>query len=78
MYPTTPYTSNELTPPGTLQKLHNQEIMDLYSSPNIIMVIKSRRIWAEHVARMGEIRHAYRVLVWKTEGKKTLGRTKRT
>jgi hypothetical protein len=71
-----PYTSNELTSPGTPQKLYNEELIDLYSSPNI-RVIKSRRmIWAEHVARMGESRRAYRVLVWKPEGKRPLGRTK--
>ena len=78
-YPTTPYTSNELTSPRTPQKLYNQELTDLYSSPNIIRVIKSRRmIWAGHVARTGERRRAYRVLVWKPEGKRQLGRTKRT
>jgi hypothetical protein len=53
-------------------KLHN-----LYSSPNIIRMIKSRRIrWARHGTRMGEKRKAYRVLVGKPEGKKRLGRSR--
>ena len=51
---------------------------DLYSSPNIVRVIKSRRMrWAGHVARMGEERGAYRVLVEKPEGKRLLGRSRR-
>ena len=51
---------------------------DLYSSPNIVRVIKSRRMrWAGHVARMGEERGVYRVLVGKPEGKRTLGRPRR-
>ena len=55
--------------------MHNEELNDLYSSPNIVRVIKSRRIrWAGHVARMGEERGAYRVLVGKLEGKRPLGR----
>jgi hypothetical protein len=46
------------------RRLHNEEIYDLYSSPNIIRVIKSRRMrWARHVACMGEKRGAYRILV---------------
>jgi hypothetical protein len=49
---------------GEWRKLHNVEIHDLYSSPNIVLVIKSRRMrWAWHVARMGEERGVYRVLV---------------
>ena len=49
---------------------HNEELNDLYSSPNIVRVIKSRRMrWAGHVARMGEERGAFRVLVGKPEGK---------
>jgi hypothetical protein len=48
------------------RKLHNEELHNLYSSPNIIRMIKSRRMrWAEHVARMGEKRNAYRVLAGK-------------
>jgi hypothetical protein len=51
------------------RKLHNEEPSDLYSSPNIVRVTKSRRMsWAEHVARMGERRDIYRVLVGKPEG----------
>jgi hypothetical protein len=49
---------------GSWRKLHNDELHDLYSSPNIVRVMKSRRMsWAGHVARMGEGRSAYRVLV---------------
>jgi len=50
--------------------LHNEELNDLYSSPNIVRVTKSRRMrWARHVARMGEKRWVYRVLVGKPEGR---------
>ena len=59
------------------RKLHNEELNDLYSSPNIVRVIKSRMGWAEHVARMGERRGVYRVLVGKPEGKRPLGRPRR-
>ena len=60
---------------GARRRLHNEELNDLYSSPNIVRVIKSRRIrWAGHVARMGEERGAYRVLVGKPEGKRPLRR----
>ena len=56
-------------------KLHNDESNDLYSSLNIVWVIKSRRMrWAGHVAVMGVRRGVYRVLVWKSEGKRPLGR----
>ena len=52
------------------RKLHNEELNDLYFSPNIFMVIKSRRMrWAGHVVCMGERRGVYRVLVGKPEGK---------
>jgi hypothetical protein len=60
---------------GEWRKLHNEELHDLYFSPNIIQVIKSRRIkWAGHVAHMGERSGAYRVLVGKPDGKRPLGR----
>ena len=56
-------------------KLHNEELNDLYSSPNIVWVIKSRRMrWARHVACTGRSRGVYGVLVGKPEGKRTLGR----
>jgi hypothetical protein len=56
------------------RKLHNEELNDLYTSPNIVQVIKSRRMrWVGHVARMGDIRGVYRVLVEKPEGKRPLG-----
>jgi hypothetical protein len=58
---------------GEWRRLHNEELYDLYSSPNIFQVIESRRTWAGHVARIGERRVACRVLVGKPEGKRTLG-----
>jgi hypothetical protein len=61
-----------------VRKLHNEELNDLYSSPNIVRVIKWRRMrWAEHGARMGERRGLYRVLVGKPEGKRPLGKPRR-
>jgi hypothetical protein len=58
--------------------LHNKELHDLYSSPSIIRIIKSRRMrWEGHVARMGEKRNAYRLFVGKPEGKRPLGRPRR-
>jgi len=55
---------------GECRRLHNEELNDLYSSSNIVRMIKSRRMkWAGHVARMGEERGVYRVLVDKPEGK---------
>jgi len=58
--------------------LHNEELNDLYCSPNIVRVIKSRRMrWAGHVARMGEEREVYRFLVGKSGGKRLLGRLRR-
>jgi hypothetical protein len=60
------------------RKLHNDELHDLYSSPNIFRVIKARKMrWAGHVARMGEGRSAYMVLVGRPEGKRPLGRSRR-
>jgi hypothetical protein len=58
--------------------LHNDELHSLYSSPNIVRVIKSRRMrWAGHVACMGDGRGVYRVLVGRPEGKRPLGRPRR-
>jgi hypothetical protein len=60
---------------GSWRKLHNDELHSLYSSPNIATAIKSRRMrWAGHVARMGEGRGVYRVLVGRPEGKETTGK----
>jgi hypothetical protein len=58
---------------GKWRKLHNEKLNYQYSSPNIVRVIKSRR-WARYVARMGEERVVYKVLVGKPEGKRPLGR----
>ena len=59
------------------RKLHNEELNDLYPSPNIVLVLKSRRMsWVGHVARMGERRGIYRVLVGKPKGKRPLGRSR--
>jgi hypothetical protein len=63
---------------GGWRKLHSEELHNLYSSPSIIRIIKSRRMrWAGHVARMGEKRNVYRLLVGKPEGKRPLGRPRR-
>jgi hypothetical protein len=63
---------------GELRKLHNEELHDLYSSPSIIRIMKSRRMtWAGHVARMGENRNVYTLLVGKPEGERPLGRPRR-
>jgi hypothetical protein len=60
-----------------MEKLHNEELRDLYSLPSIIRIMKSRRMrWAGHLARIGDKRNAYRLLVGKPKGKKTLGRPK--
>ena len=65
--------SDEVT--GEWRKLHNEELNDLYTLPNIVRVVKSRRVrWAGHVARMGEDRGVHRVLIGKPEGKRPLGR----
>jgi hypothetical protein len=63
---------------GGWRKLHNEELQNLYSSPSIIRIIKSRIMrWAGHVARMGEKRNVCRLLVRKPEGKRPLGRPRR-
>ena len=63
---------------GELRKLHNEELSDLYSLPNIVRVVKSRRMrWAGNVARMGEGRGVHRVLVGKPIRKRPLGRPRR-
>ena len=63
---------------GEWRKLHNEELNDQYSLPNIVRVVKSRRMrWAGHVAHMGEGRGVHRVLVGKPEGKRPLGRPRR-
>jgi hypothetical protein len=63
---------------GEWRKLHNEELNDLYSLPNIMRVVKSRRMgWAGHVARMGEEKDVHRVLVGKIEGKRSFGRPRR-
>jgi len=63
---------------GEWRRLHNEELNDLYCSPNIVRVIKSRRMrWAGLVARVGEERGVYRVLVGKPEGRRPLGRPRR-
>jgi hypothetical protein len=63
---------------GEWRKLHNVKLHDLYFPPNILRVIKSIRMrWAGHVARMGDRRDVYRILVGKTEGKRQLSGPKR-
>jgi hypothetical protein len=63
---------------GEWRRLHSEELNDLYCSPSIVRVMKSRRMkWVEHVARMGEGRGVYRVLVEKPEGKRPMGRLRR-
>jgi hypothetical protein len=63
---------------GEWRKLHNEELHDLYSSPSIIRIIKSRRMrWVGHVAQMGEKRNAYRLLMGKPDGRRPLGRPRR-
>jgi hypothetical protein len=64
---------------GSWRKLHNDELHSLYSSPNFVRVIKSRRMrWVGHVARMGKGRGVYRVLVQRPESKSPLGRPRRS
>jgi hypothetical protein len=63
---------------GGCRKLHNEELHDLYSTSSIIRTIKSRRMMlAEHVARMGEKRNAYKLVVRKPEGNSTLEKPRR-
>jgi hypothetical protein len=63
---------------GELRRLHDEELNDLYSSPNIIQVIKSRRMrWARHVACVGDWRGAYMFLVRVAEGRQAFGRPRR-
>jgi hypothetical protein len=63
---------------GEWRKLHNEELHNLYSSPNVVGQVKSRRMrWAVHVARVREERKVYKVLVGKPEGKRPLGRRRR-
>jgi hypothetical protein len=62
---------------GDWRKLHNEELHNVYSSANIIRMIKSKTRWGGHVARMGEKGNAYRILVGKPEGKRPIGRPRR-
>jgi hypothetical protein len=63
---------------GGWRKLHNEDLHNLYSSPSIIRMIKSRRVrWARHVARMVAKRNAYKILLRKSQGKRPLGRPRR-
>ena len=63
---------------GEWRKLRNEELTDLYTLPNIVRVVKSRRMrWAGHLARMGEDRGVHRVLVGKPEGERPLRRPRR-
>jgi hypothetical protein len=64
---------------GEWRKLHNEALRDLYSLPNIVRAVKSRRMrWVGHVARMGKGRGVHRILVGKPEGKRPLGRNRRS
>jgi hypothetical protein len=63
---------------GGWRKLHNERMHNLYSSPSVIRIIKSRRMrWAEHAERMGQKRNVYRLFVGKPEEKRPLGRSRK-
>jgi hypothetical protein len=63
---------------GGWRRLHNEELHGLYSSPSIVRVIKARRMrWAGHVARMGEVRGVYNILIVRPKGRRPLGRPRR-
>jgi hypothetical protein len=63
---------------GEWRKVHNEELPDLYSSPSVIRIMKSRRMsWAGYVAPIGKKRNVHRLLVGKPEGRKPLGRPRR-
>jgi hypothetical protein len=62
---------------GDWRKKHNEKLSDLYSLPSIVWVVKSRRMWAGNVARMGEGRVVHRVLMGKREGKRPFGKRRR-
>ena len=63
---------------GEWRRLHNEELHGLYDSPDVVRIMKSRRLrWAGHVARMGEKRRLYSIVVGKPEGKRPLGRPRR-
>jgi hypothetical protein len=63
---------------GGWRKLYNEELHGLYSSPSIVRVIKARRMrWVGHVARMGEVRGEYNILIGRPEGRRPLGRPRR-
>jgi hypothetical protein len=73
-FPTGP-TTEEVT--GRWKKLHIEELHNLYSSPNIVRMMKSRRMrWVVHVAQMGEMRNAYKILARKPKGNRSLVRLK--
>jgi hypothetical protein len=64
--------------PGEIKCLHTEELHNVYCPPNIIWMIKSRRMrWVQHVARIGGMRNAYKIVVGKPEGKRPLGRPMR-
>jgi hypothetical protein len=62
---------------GGWRKLHNEELRNLHASPNVTRMMKSRMVrWAEHMATMGKVGNAYKILVGKPEGKRPLGRSR--